>query len=117
MRSKSEVIIADALAAHGVDYSYEQRFDGADSTHRLPDFTIEDDAGGETYLWEHLGMLSVPSYRRSWERKQAWYAAKGVLPIEDGGGARAALIVTTDDAAGGIDSAAVHTLIETHLGS
>jgi hypothetical protein len=41
----------------------------------LPDFTVY--YAGETFYWEHLGMLDVPSYRESWERKRAWYKANG----------------------------------------
>lgn len=115
VRSKSEVIIADALAANGVAYEYEAPFTGRDGTQRLPDFTIEDAATGDTYLWEHLGMLTSPSYRRSWERKLAWYASNGVVPHTAGGGDTATLIVTRDDAAGGIDSAAVHAIIKNVL--
>lgn len=111
VRSKSEVIIADALASHGIAYSYESPFVGDDGTQRLPDFTIEDAATGELYLWEHLGMLSVPKYWKSWERKVQWYAENGVLPQSEGGGERGTLVVTTDDDGGGIDSAAVHELI------
>jgi hypothetical protein len=112
VRSKSEVIIADALAAHGIEYRYEAPFTGFDGRQRLPDFTIESAATGETFIWEHLGMLSSPKYRNAWERKVEWYARSGVLPQTEGGGEQAALIVTTDDSAGGIDSAAVHELIK-----
>ena len=108
VRSKSEVIIADALSAAGVEFAYEKEFPGHDGSIRLPDFTIEDAATGETYIWEHLGMLSNPQYARAWERKQAWYAASGV---ERGGGDVATLIVTTDDERGGIDSAEVQKQI------
>ncbi len=115
VRSKSEVIIADALVANGIPYSYEAPFVGDDGTQRLPDFTIEDAATGELYLWEHLGMLSVPKYKKSWERKVKWYAQNGVLPQSEGGGERGMLLVTTDDDGGGIDSASVHELIRTVL--
>src|SRR5690606_5721487 len=53
VRSKSEVIIADALAGAGVDFEYELPFSGHDGTIRLPDFTIEDAATGDLFIWEH----------------------------------------------------------------
>jgi hypothetical protein len=115
VRSKSEVVIADLLSMHGIDFAYEQPFVGIDNTHRLPDFTIEDAATGELHLWEHLGMLAVPSYARAWDRKKDWYAAQGVLPVESGGGRNGSLIVTTDDERGGIDSQAIEALIRRHL--
>lgn len=108
VRSKSEVIVANALAAAGVDFAYEKQFSGHDGTVRFPDFTIEDAATGETFLWEHLGMLSDPKYARAWERKKAWYAASGV---EESGGDVATLIITQDDERGGINSAEVQAKV------
>ena len=99
----------------GVDYACELPFVGHDGTQRLPDFTIEDAATGNLYLWEHLGMRSSPKYRASWERKLKGYALSGVLPVADGGGERGSLIITADDAAGGFDSGAVRELIEAVL--
>lgn len=104
VRSKSEVIVANALHAAGIDYTYEQKLVGADGTWRLPDFTVEDADTGETFYWEHLGMLRRPDYRRSWTRKVSWYAANGVLPDAQGGGTQGTLLTTEDDVHGGIDS-------------
>ena len=42
---KSEVIIADALTAAGIEFAYERPFTGYDGTIRLPDFVIEDALG------------------------------------------------------------------------
>jgi AAA domain/UvrD-like helicase C-terminal domain len=111
MRSKSEVIIADALSAAGVDYQYEVPLTGTDGKTRWPDFMIEDDASGITYYWEHCGMLTVPEYAERWDRKLSWYREQKVLPLEDGGGDRGTLIVTKDDEKGGINSADIQALI------
>ncbi len=54
------MIIADRLAAHDIDYAYEQYLTIGTTT-KYPDFTIEDMESGETYYWEHCGMLHVPS--------------------------------------------------------
>jgi hypothetical protein len=112
MRSKSEVIIDDALYARGIEADYERKFEGADGTVKYPDFTIEDSASGIVYLWEHLGMLGDPAYRRRWEAKLVWYRVNGVLPREEGHGERATLIVTEDSRAGGLSSKQIHDLIE-----
>jgi hypothetical protein len=77
VRSKSEVIVADTLTRLGISYDYEVRLPsrGDDRDFRLPDFTVH--YAGDTFYWEHLGMLDVPSYRESWERKRAWYETNG----------------------------------------
>jgi hypothetical protein len=62
MISKSEVIIANELAAAGIVYEYELPFIGTDGTPRYPDFTIEDADTGITWYWEHLGMLGNTKY-------------------------------------------------------
>lgn len=111
VRSKSEVIIADHLARRGVEYVYEQPL-VIEGVTTYPDFTIEDTESGDNYYWEHCGMLHVPSYRRRWEDKLAWYRASGILPREEGGGPRGTLITTRDEANGSIDSAKIKALLE-----
>ena len=112
VRSKSEVIIANELLAQGFDrYEYEQQLTLPSGSVRYPDFTIVDDDTGETFLWEHLGLLHNPEYRRRWERKLAAYKLAGIVPHDEGGGPNGTLIVTRDDDAGGIDSRAIASLI------
>lgn len=88
VRSKSEVIVADTLTRLGISYEYEQKLASAlnPSDFRLPDFTVSYE--GDVFYWEHLGMLSVPSYREQWERKRKWYEDNGylskVITSEDG---------------------------------
>ena len=110
VRSKSEVIIADQLANHGVEYGYEQPLT-IEGVTKYPDFTIEDMESGSMFYWEHCGMLHVPSYRRRWEEKLGWYRARGILPWEEGSGENGTLIITRDEANRSIDSAKITTLI------
>lgn len=110
VRSKSEVIIADHLANKGVEYAYEQPLT-IEGVTKYPDFTVEDMESGLTYYWEHCGMLHVPSYRRRWEEKLAWYRTHGILPQEEGSGENGTLIITRDEANGSIDSAKITKLI------
>jgi len=80
VRSKSEVIVADTLTRLGISYEYEEKLLNKDDNpldYRLPDFTVSYE--GDTYFWEHLGMLSVPSYKVKWERKHKWYEDNGYL--------------------------------------
>jgi hypothetical protein len=110
VRSKSEVIIANELANRRIDYTYERPLTIADVT-KYPDFTIEDMESGVTFYWEHCGMLQVPSYRRRWEEKLAWFRAHGILLADEGRGKNGTLIITRDDVNGGIDSANIHKII------
>ena len=56
---------------------------------------------GDTFYWEHLGMLSVPSYREAWDRKQQWYEDNGYL---------ARIITSEDGADGSIDAAIIERI-------
>ena len=112
VRSKSEVIIADLLHSHKIDYLYEAPLPGKDGTTRYPDFTFEDSAIGIKVYWEHLGMMQVPEYRERWERKLGWYRKQGILPYEDGGGTEGTLIITKDDERGGIQSNEIEKLLK-----
>jgi exodeoxyribonuclease V alpha subunit len=71
LRSKSEVIIANLLHERQVPFRYEQPLFAGDGTLRLPDFTIT--WRGQTFYWEHLGLLDMTEYAVEWERKHAWY--------------------------------------------
>ncbi|WP_163165404.1 AAA family ATPase [Arthrobacter sp. Alg241-R88] len=113
VRSKSEVIIADLLYSKGIGFTYEQELT-RDGTTRLPDFTIEDPDTGDTYYWEHLGMLNNSSYKRKWEKKREWYISHGIhtrgLGAEEDPDGK--LIVTTDGPDGSISSAFIEDLID-----
>ncbi len=75
VRSKSEVIIANMLFESGIPFEYEVPLFANDGTFYLPDFTLR--YAGDTWYWEHLGMLDLPSYRQHWDVKQAWYQRNG----------------------------------------
>ena len=115
VRSKSEVIIANALATSRVDYAYERPLT-IDGVTKYPDFTIEDMESGKTIYWEHCGMLHVPSYRRRWEEKLDWYRGHGIVVQGKGEGANGNLIMTRDAANGSIDSAQIGAIIGEALG-
>lgn len=98
VRSKSEVIVADTLTRLGISYRYEEPLYAKDdpTDFRLPDFTVSYE--GDTWYWEHLGMLSVPSYAEAWGRKQDWYARQGL---------EGRVLTSEDGSDGSIDSAAI----------
>lgn len=96
VRSKSEVIVADALHYRGISFGYEVPFFGRNrKTFKIPDFTINLPSG-VIVVWEHLGMLDQESYKHAWNKKKSWYILNG-LDNSD-------LYVTNDTQTSGIDS-------------
>jgi UvrD-like helicase C-terminal domain len=110
VRSKSELLIAEAFLSAGVAFEYEKPLTLAGST-RYPDFTIEDEISGRTIYWEHLGMLERDDYRASWEKKLAWYRANGIHTLSEAQSGAPILITTTDSAKSGLDMGQVKKLI------
>jgi hypothetical protein len=115
VRSKSELLIAEALHNAGVEFVYEKSLTLGGST-RCPDFTIENDITGLTIYWEHLGKLDRADYRASWERKLAWYRANGVQLHGEAAAGAPILVATQDSAETGLDMARVNAMIA-ELGS
>lgn len=98
VRSKSELVIANMLHQLDIDYQYERICDGTVAPGRLrPDFSFVT-PDGELVVWEHLGMLSRPDYRRGWEWKREWYALNGFIEGQT-------LFTSTEDEVNGLDSA------------
>jgi hypothetical protein len=107
VRSKSEVIVADTLTRLGISYEYEKKLLGKSSNpndFRLPDFTVSYE--GDTFYWEHLGMLSVPSYREQWQRKREWYAENGYLDR---------IITSEDGPDGSINAVEIEEIARAHV--
>ena len=71
LRSKSEVIIANLLHERQIPFLYEEPLFAGDGTLRLPDFTVT--WRGQTFYWEHLGLLDLTEYAKAWESKRIWY--------------------------------------------
>ncbi|MCD2514723.1 AAA family ATPase [Massilia sp. G4R7] len=97
VRSKSELVIANMLFQLGVPYEYERVCEGTTAPGRLrPDFSFVT-ADGDLIIWEHLGMLSRPDYKRGWDWKREWYARNGFVEGKT-------LFISTEDADNGLDS-------------
>ncbi|MCQ2982208.1 MAG: hypothetical protein MJ178_05590 [Treponemataceae bacterium] len=77
VRSKSEKIIADRLAALHIPYRYEAPLTLRGGVHVHPDFTILDVANRREVYLEHLGMLSRPKYAAENVDRVNRYAASG----------------------------------------
>ena len=101
VRSKSEVVVANILHSLGISYEYEKPLYSRSNSKdfRLPDFTASFE--GDIYYWEHLGMLSVPSYREAWKKKRQWYGDNEYADR---------LIISEDGPDGSIDAARIEEI-------
>lgn len=105
VRSKSEVIVANALYHQKLDYRYEYPIEGqVTGGIRRPDFVFIRQ-GSRPLVLEHLGMLQVSKYEQNWRRKLAWYQGNGFTLGED-------LFVTQDGSDGSLDSKAIREVCE-----
>jgi len=99
VRSKSELVIANRLAAHGLSYYYEKPLKVSETDFVRPDFTIM--YQGEEWYWEHLGLLDDEEYRKRWKRKEKWYKKHGFHER-----------LVKSQEVGGLDSKKIDELIE-----
>lgn len=84
VRSKSEIIIADALFRRGIPYRYEYPHElllaGARNRKRIvvyPDFTCLNVRTRKEFVWEHFGMIDVPEYCQNMASKMEMYLMNG----------------------------------------
>lgn len=107
LRSKSEVIIANALYMNHIPYRYEcQLVLGDVSLH--PDFTILHPTTFEIYYWEHFGMMDNPAYRESTFQKMKLYGEHQIYPADR-------LITTYESESLPLDSEKIQQLIEQYF--
>ncbi len=105
VRSKSEVIVYEALISHGLAIEYEKKLFGQitrDS--RYPDFTIR--LKNRLWYWEHVGMLDDYGYRQAWEKKKIWYLDNGYWPM---------LLVSQDYPGGVLKVGEIHKLVRERI--
>lgn len=82
VRSKSEVMIANALFRAGIDYRYEAPL-LLGSQLVYPDFTILRMADRKTLFWEHAGLIDDADYRNDLLSRIVIYEENGLFPGED----------------------------------
>lgn len=78
VRSKSEIIIADALNRKGIPYRYECPIYLKGIGKVYPDFTVLNANLRKELYWEHLGMMDDPDYAEKALRKIAAYEQNGL---------------------------------------
>jgi ATP-dependent exoDNAse (exonuclease V) alpha subunit len=118
MISKNEVIIANCLYKYEkqglLTYGYENKLKMNDGRELKPDFTIECLSTGQKFYWEHLGMMTLETYREKWAKKLTSYLESGfVLHTEAGIEDDLVLITTEENPNGGINSQKIDELVRT----
>lgn len=117
VRSKSEVIIANALKASGVPYRYEfpllvdrnpEADAGADFCELHPDFYCLNLRTRQEFAWEHLGMMDDPEYAARATEKLELYAENGFFPGKN-------LIITMETSTKPLSSKLLKSVIKTYL--
>ena len=94
VRSKSEVLIAEKLYEHNIEFRYEQILQ-IEQMEFAPDFTIMADDGRLIY-WEHCGLTGSKKYMDRHKRKLEIYERADIAPWTN-------LIITYDDQYGNIN--------------
>ena len=79
VRSKSESIIAMLLHIHKIPFRYECELVLGNTT-IFPDFTIRHPKTGQTYYYEHFGMMNDQKYKRNAQLKLQAYIDNDILP-------------------------------------
>ncbi len=117
VRSKSEVIIANALKAAEVSYRYEFPLlvdrnaatnDDLDICQLHPDFYCLNLRTRQEFAWEHFGMMDDPEYAARATEKLELYAENGFFPGKN-------LIITMETSAKPLSSKILKDVIQTYL--
>ena len=96
VRSKSEVLIADALTRHGIPYRYEYPLiikknnksgirpsTGSGTTNSItlhPDFLCLNVRTRQEFYWEHFGLMDLSDYAKNAAGKLRLYTENGIFP-------------------------------------
>ena len=107
VRSKSEMMIDDALFRHGIPYRYECRLQ-LDGIVIYPDFTIKHPKTGEIIFWEHYGLIDNAEYARKHNVKMRTYIENGIYPTIN-------LIATYETSAHPLDAVEIEKIIEKYF--
>lgn len=97
VRSHPEAQIVRVLRELGVTWVYEATLHHANAPSKRPvlspDFLVIDPTG-YAWVWEHVGMLSDPTYLARHTAKSKIYEALGIIDVQHGGGEFATLLTT-----------------------
>ncbi len=107
VRSKSEIIIANALNKREIPYHYECKLElGGITLH--PDFTILNKRTREIYIWEHFGMMDNIEYSSTVLEKIECYALNNYYVGKN-------LIITYESSEASLNTKIIENLINKFL--
>ena len=108
VRSKSEVLIANALKSLGIPYKYEYPLYLNNGFTYHPDFKIVKMKNREIVYWEHFGKMDDPEYVDKVVRKLNAYAQNGIFPGKN-------LIVTFENNKRPLNLKMINLMIDQYL--
>lgn len=108
VRSKSELIIANALFEHKIPYRYECPLIEKKRIWTLPDFTVLNVRRRKEYYWEHFGMMGNPNYVQKALKKIRDYEKHHKFPGID-------IIYTFESSEISIDPEIIEEIIENYF--
>lgn len=77
VRSKSELLIANALSYNKVPYKYEKKLRLKNGRTYYPDFCCLNKRTRQEFFWEHFGLMDSPDYACATSEKISEYAQNG----------------------------------------
>lgn len=107
LRSKSEVIIANALYTNKIPFRYECAL-CLDNIIFFPDFTICHPRTMSIFYWEHFGMMDNQSYADNAYNKLKIFSSQGIIPSVN-------LITTFETKTNPINSEKVNQIIHDYF--
>ena len=107
VRSKSEVMIYQALYMRRIPFRYECALDLGGAVF-YPDFTIRHPITGKYYYWEHCGRMDDEMYSKKVFDKQQFMNAHGIKPSDQ-------LIITYEDKENPLQQSEIETIIEKYF--
>ncbi len=105
VRSKSELMIAEAYISMGIPFIYEPRIDLPDGRTIYADFKVFARSKDRWMYHEHAGMMTDPLYRKRFHKKIEDYISVNLFPHFD-------ILFTFDNPDGSINMHEIRTLIE-----
>lgn len=113
VRSKSEVLIANALAQHGIPYRYEyplilHRQHAHDTIPLHPDFLCLNLRTRQEFFWEHFGLMDSPDYVQNAVSKLNLYTENKITPGKN-------LIITMETTAEPLTPSVIEQMINNFL--